>query len=36
MNSLLSFLLGCLCGFVGTIVTMFLFISLKLGGDKDE
>lgn len=36
MSSLLSFLLGCLCGFVGTILTMFLLISLKLGGDKDE
>lgn len=31
-----TFLLGCLVGFVISILVIFLFISLRLGGDNDE
>lgn len=30
------FLLGCLCGFVITIIILFLYAALRVGGDKDE
>lgn len=30
------FLLGCLCGFVSTILILLLYASLRMGGDKDE
>lgn len=36
MNSLFVFLLGGLCGFVSTILVIFLYASLVVGGDKDE
>lgn len=31
-----AFLLGCLCGFVMTMIILFLYVSLRIGGDKDE
>lgn len=30
------FLLGCLCGFVAAILILFLYSSLRIGGDDDE
>lgn len=30
------FLLGGLCGFVAAILILFLYSSLRVGGDKDE
>lgn len=30
------FLLGCLCGFVATILILFLYSSLRIGGEDDE
>lgn len=31
-----TFLLGCLCGFIAAIIILFLYCSLRIGGDKDE
>lgn len=33
---MMTFLLGGLCGFVATMLIMFIFISVKVGGDKHE
>ena len=33
---MIVFLLGCLCGFVGTILLLFIYFTLKVGGEKDE
>lgn len=30
------FLLGCLCGFIAAILILFLYSSLRVGGDNDE
>lgn len=31
-----EFLLGCLCGFVFTIIFIFIYVSLRVGGEDDE
>lgn len=31
-----TFLLGCLCGFVGTIIIVGLYAAIRVGGDKNE
>ena len=33
---MIAFLIGCLCGFVGTILLLFIYASLRVGGDKHE
>lgn len=33
---MIQFLVGCLCGFVGTIMLLFMYAALVVGGDKDE
>ena len=35
-GSMIQFLVGCLCGFVGTIMLLFMYAALVVGGDKDE
>lgn len=30
------FLLGCLCGFVGTVIIFGLYAAIIVGGDKNE
>lgn len=31
-----TFLLGCLCGFVISLLFIFIYLSIVVGGDKDE
>lgn len=33
---MMTFLLGILCGFVGTILLLFLYAALRNGGESDE
>ena len=33
---MMAFLLGCLCGFVGTILILFLYAAIRGGGDRHE
>lgn len=33
---MMAFLLGCLCGFVFGVIILFLYASLRVGGDKHE
>lgn len=33
---MMAFLLGCLCGFVGTMLIVFLMLSFIVGGDKKD
>lgn len=33
---MIIFLLGCLCGFVVTVLILFLYASLRVGGDRHE
>lgn len=33
---MIQFLVGCLCGFVGTIMILFLYCALRVGGGDDE
>ena len=33
---MIAFLVGCLCGFVLTILVLFLYASLVVGGDNNE
>lgn len=30
------FLLGCFCGFVATIIILFMYACMRVGGDSDE
>lgn len=36
MSRLLLFLLGGLCGFVAAILILFLYASVRVGGERDE
>ena len=33
---MMAFLLGCLCGFVGAVLLIFIYVSIRVGGDKHE
>lgn len=33
---MMAFLLGCFCGFVAGILLIFIYVSLRVGGDRDE
>lgn len=33
---MLAFLLGRLCGFVGAILVLFMYLSIRVGGDKKD
>lgn len=33
---MMAFLLGCFCGFVVGILLIFIYVSVRVGGGKDE
>lgn len=33
---MITFLLGCLCGFVGTVIIFGLYAAVRVGGEKED